>query len=223
MKNIAIKTIATILSFIFSIGSVFIVNAETNDSINDKYKNIILANVYSKEDLEDENFQIDYKELFSYYSQPNTTIPDFVLVYITTNIVSGNWEAEVYDDYILRQDYGYLPFKFGYAIYLPKTNEIFSLSEAYENKIENVDILFTELGIGELIGDMDKDRKITIKDATYIQKCLANIYEFDNDEIWAYIYNSKAPLKYISDFNRDCSRNIKDATAIQRHLAKMEY
>lgn len=56
-------------------------------------------------------------------------------------------------------------------------------------------------------GDADFDGKITIKDATVIQKHLAGIVEFSNAAI------------HFADVVGDSILNIKDATAIQKYLA----
>ena len=132
--------------------------------------------------------------------------------------------GEVFGYYVLMNSSGGYPYAYGYGIFIPSTEEIYDLSVAYKMGIEGIESVFTEVKIGKLIGDMDKDREITIKDATIIQKCLAGISEFDkNDYIIAFSYEDNPPLLYVSDFNRDCNRNIEDATAIQKHLAKMDF
>ncbi|MBQ4105894.1 MAG: dockerin type I repeat-containing protein [Clostridia bacterium] len=61
-----------------------------------------------------------------------------------------------------------------------------------------------------IVGDSNLDGKINIKDATYIQKALADI-------VAPNIFNDKA-----SDTNGDGIVNIKDATTIQKSLADIE-
>ncbi len=64
--------------------------------------------------------------------------------------------------------------------------------------------------VAGIIGDANMDSKISIKDATVIQKYIANIavgFDIDTD---------------IADANRDTKVNIKDATIIQKYLAKFE-
>ena len=56
-------------------------------------------------------------------------------------------------------------------------------------------------------GDANCDGKINIKDATYVQKSLANIVVADNLSTT------------VSDFNKDGKVTIKDATAIQKQIA----
>jgi len=57
------------------------------------------------------------------------------------------------------------------------------------------------------MGDADDDDKITVKDATAIQKHVAKIRKLSKTG------------DYLADFNLDGSVNIKDATAIQKYIA----
>ena len=57
------------------------------------------------------------------------------------------------------------------------------------------------------IGDVNKDGKINIKDATLIQKYLAKLVTFDADQL------------LLADANADNKVNIKDATYIQKKIA----
>ncbi|MBQ8538551.1 MAG: hypothetical protein IJ433_02755 [Ruminococcus sp.] len=76
--------------------------------------------------------------------------------------------------------------------------------------------------IGRPIGDIDRDGKLTILDATKIQCALAGLEEFDvYDELSDYV-SSYGYLEYISDANMDGNRDILDATTIQLKLAKVE-
>ncbi|MBQ9742078.1 MAG: hypothetical protein IJV88_00185 [Ruminococcus sp.] len=98
------------------------------------------------------------------------------------------------------------------------------LIDAYAMGLEGIENAFEEAGVGRLVGDMDLDRELTVKDATNIQKCIAGLMEFSADDfILAFEGAEDAPLQYISDFNRDCERNVKDATAIQKFIAGLEF
>lgn len=57
------------------------------------------------------------------------------------------------------------------------------------------------------LGDVNRDGTVNIKDATAIQKNIAGLISFDEEQ------NS------LADFNEDASVNIKDATAIQKKIA----
>lgn len=61
-----------------------------------------------------------------------------------------------------------------------------------------------------ILGDVNGDGKVNIKDATQIQKFAAMIVEFTDAE------------KLRADVNADGKVNIKDATAIQKFVAKIE-
>lgn len=61
-----------------------------------------------------------------------------------------------------------------------------------------------------ILGDVNGDGKVNIKDATMIQKAAAKIIELTDDE------------KLRADVNADNKNNVKDATAIQKYVAKIE-
>lgn len=73
-----------------------------------------------------------------------------------------------------------------------------------------VEVVFEEEAIPELLGDVNLDQKVNVKDATQIQKAAAKIVEFDEGE------NLRANV------NGDTKVNVKDATAIQKYAAKIE-
>ena len=227
MKKISFALMSVLLILVFMF-SVFNVSAVASTAENNKYYEIIIPKVFEDYDFEDPEFVIYYSELYEYFSSPKTTaenedVPDYVLVNVSSNRIGPMYAAKVFGDYILENDCHEYPFTFGYGIYIPSKEEIYSLSYAYEMNIEGIEKVFTEYGLGKLIGDMDEDNQITIKDATCIQKCLAGISEFAvSDIISAFQNEENPPILYVSDFNRDCKRNIKDATAIQKYLAKID-
>ncbi len=61
-----------------------------------------------------------------------------------------------------------------------------------------------------ICGDVNGDKKITIKDTTLIQKYCAKFFNFSETEMLT------------ADVNDDSKVNVKDATAIQKYLAKIE-
>ncbi|MBR3988911.1 MAG: dockerin type I repeat-containing protein [Clostridia bacterium] len=78
------------------------------------------------------------------------------------------------------------------------------------NEDRTVEVIFEQEAIPELLGDVNLDEKVNIKDATQIQKAVAKIVEFDEGE------NRRAEV------TGDGKVNIKDATAIQKYAAKIE-
>ncbi len=156
--------------------------------------------------------KLNADEGYSYYCLGFGSLPEK-----TDKAVYG-----VYGDYLLRDETQYSPEAFGYNIYLSSESKCMSLREAVNQNISGIDFVFTDYGLGELIGDVNSDGKLNIRDATFIQKCLVNIDEFaTDDEVVGECESGSEVLKYVSDYNRDGERNIKDATAIQKHLAKI--
>lgn len=167
-----------------------------------------------------------YREIFEYYSEENDSeneesTPDYVLIDLTTNLYFEMPVADVWGDRLLSASSGNIPFTYGYAIFIPESEEIYDLTYALTLDIEGVEEATNHIGFAQLIGDTDGDRQLTIKDATYLQKCLAGIEKFsENDDITGYFFESKKNV-YISDYNRDGERNIRDVTAIQKKLANI--
>lgn len=197
------------------------------DSSENKYENTIcsLMGLYDTEPGGHGFYT--YYESYEYFSSDNIVTgdeatPDYVLIYLTSGMVSPAFTADVFGDYLLENCNYEHPFIYGYGIYIPKTQEVIDLLTAYKRGIEGIDNVFTEAKIGRLIGDMDDDRRLTIKDATEIQKCLAGLSD-NFGYLEAYMWSDKSPLIAISDFDRDCEVTIKDATAIQKHIAGLEY
>ncbi|MBQ7999959.1 MAG: hypothetical protein IJ298_01915 [Ruminococcus sp.] len=193
-----------------------------------KYEEIIIPQVFQQYQLEDPYFEIRYREGYEYYSPDSATYdeatPDYVIVYVNCNLAYGMSSIDILGDYVLRESSGSIPYPYGKCIYVPTEDKIYSIPEAYEMNLEGIEKIFTEAGVGELIGDVDKDRELSIKDATHIQKCLAGLTEFDRyDMTDEFVWAEGTALCAISDFNRDGERNIKDATAIQKCLAGLEY
>ncbi len=167
-----------------------------------------------------------YDEGRGYFGPDNTTtgdeaVPDYVLISMQSNVQLPMSVAHVVGDYVLFAESRLSPFTYGYGIYVPSRQIVCDLEEAPGLGVENINAVFENSSFGELIGDMDRDRTITIKDATEIQKCLAGLSDninFNNPPYWEHM-----PIVSIADFSRDREVNIKDATAIQKHIAGLEY
>ncbi len=163
-----------------------------------------------------------YREGYRYYASDENreATPDFVLIETYENISGPAFAAELFGDYVLQSHEHRFPATFGYFIYLPEENEIYSLQKAFDMGLEGVYNVFTEGKLGRLMGDVNKDRRLTIQDATLIQKALAGLEEIENDTIEAFVYSDRENIPTsISDFNRDKKLNIRDATAIQKRIA----
>ncbi len=78
------------------------------------------------------------------------------------------------------------------------------------NEDRTVTVEFGVVELPSLLGDVNCDTKVNIKDATLIQKYIAGLAEISEKGL------------ALSDTNLDENVNIKDATAIQKHIAGME-
>lgn len=78
------------------------------------------------------------------------------------------------------------------------------------NEDRTVEVIFEQEEIPELLGDVNLDQKVNVKDATLIQKYAALLVNFDEGEFLR------------ADVNADGGVNIKDATAIQKYAALIE-
>ena len=166
-----------------------------------------------------------YDELYYYSNQQQhgTTEmgrlnPDYVLIDATAYYPPPANVTEMFGDYVVYSGWG-IPKDLRYYVYTPEDNKIYTLREAYDAELEGIMNIFTDYGLGFILGDMDSDQRLTIKDATYIQKCLAQIEGFtltgEDKSIPDWV------LIDIADVNLDYKTNIKDATAIQKKLANL--
>ncbi|MBQ4569843.1 MAG: dockerin type I repeat-containing protein [Ruminococcus sp.] len=182
-----------------------------------------------------------YEELYYHYETEPTcdeATPDYVLIYGFTDM-TPSYAYGVFGDYIVSGGYA-SPYALPYYVIVPKENcKVYTLREAYDAGLEGIENAFNvykinalgeKLWVAKQIGDADNDREITVKDATFIQKCLAGLQYFpDGDEVWGHCetpgfgHLSYEYTDYISDFNRDGERNIRDATAIQKYIAGFDY
>lgn len=118
----------------------------------------------------------------------------------------------------------YQPFAFGIGVYSVKDDCFYDISSHALYELSELERVWTDIGVGRLIGDMDDDNTLSITDATLIQRCQAGmIYYPTEDQNTHYGEMSENAIKYFSDFDQDGERNITDATAIQRFLAYLPY
>lgn len=223
-RFISISIVATLL-ICLAFANVSAISVDPENKY--KYDEIITPKVFKEWQLQDPDFVINYSERYEYYSSDDIStqdelVPDFVLISLDTNWCIDTFAGDIFGDYVLTTTSAGIPFTYGYGIYVPKTGEVYDLYNAYKIGIEGIENVFTKGGVGRLLGDMDRDRKLTVKDATYIQKILAGVEGFTEPTIHAAEFDNTLPIS-ISDFNRDRVRNIKDATAIQKYIAGLSY
>lgn len=218
------KKLISILLMIVLMLSVVSVTAFAETEENDNLFEVLFVNRYLVDEYFSEIPYYVYDELYYHYDE-NGEI-DWALIY-ECSYNSPPWEYHgVYKDRILM--YGdYSPFCFGYGVYDVKNDkflDVFDTPNIFD-KYEGLEEVLDAKKLGYPFGDADMDKELTILDATFIQRALADLCDFEyEDRIeWYYGYRSWSDLgypKYISDFDRDGERTIMDATTIQKALVR---
>ncbi|MBQ8572220.1 MAG: dockerin type I repeat-containing protein [Ruminococcus sp.] len=140
---------------------------------------------------------------------------DYTLLIKNINIESHSWASDEIFRVVLMNKYSEIlsevlatTGKEEYtAITLePNTTYYLKVVDPWDTK-GDYNVLLAE---GMLLGDVDLDEAVKIKDATLIQKYLAKLATLEGIQISA------------ADVTEDGKVNIKDATAIQKYLAKIE-
>ena len=164
-----------------------------------------------------------YGELYIHYNKDEKTgekIPVYALIFQWSANNEYVQTAHIINDMVF-EDYAGTPFTYNYGIYIFKTGELYDFIEVPDLDLEGKANIYKSVNYRYRMGDNNSDFNLTIQDATYMQKCLANLENFrDDDDITEYFYKPDRKY-YISDYNRDGVRNIRDATAIQKRLAKI--
>lgn len=165
---------------------------------------------------------IEYDEPYYHYDDNGNV--DWAIVYAITLSPPILDTAYIVVEDILIRNIPIGTFGVDYGIYSVEDDRFFSIDRVLDNpKYKDIPEALRTIEAGEIIGDMDYDRKLTVKDATFIQSAIANIVEFPlEDKVVYQTFDFSAlteELTYISDYNRDGNRDIKDATAIQRRVA----
>ncbi len=191
---------------------------------NDKYTDIFY-NYYCDMYCDGEEVSdFRYKTLYEHYDIGSSD-PVYVVSFMSqTGLIPDNYYA-VYGNYVLHNG-GWLPYWLGLYVYTPANGSIYKFDDAYF-AVDDIDACFKSLmenRFAYLIGDVNSDCVLNIKDATFIQKCLAGIEDFDFDHRLIGTWEDPSQqLSHISDFNRDGRCNIKDVTTIQKHIAGLPY
>ncbi len=166
-----------------------------------------------------EMFPYLYREEYAHYSYPSSfsaADPDYILVFAAREPGQPIEPADRIGDYAVSSSAAYGEHH-GYYVYIPATGELHDLRSAVEDTadIEGIGEAFLHMGKrGGMIGDADKDGKLTVRDATYVQKVIAGVEVVDP-------YYGITEL--IRDFDRDDNVNVKDATAIQKCVAGLTW
>ncbi len=155
-----------------------------------------------------------YEELFLVTTDEEGATPDYVLIEIGQGAIYDGAHIEVIGDYVVSTRTNYRSGALPYYVYL-KNGELLTLREAAESGLPVIEDAVWDSDIPcALKGDADGDGVLTVKDATYLQKKLADFkltpaYTFDMAEV-------------VEDFDEDKKLSVKDATAIQKKIAGLE-
>lgn len=175
------------------------------------------------EEYEEDIFYNDYIYEEIYYHRDNNNNIDWVLVMAQTSPPPPANYYWVFGDMVSLRGWS-APFKNMYAVYDVAKNEYidicdlktFDVYDGLKEQIYALNFLYP-------IGDADRDKELTILDATYIQRVLAKLEIQPKDDLTSYLCVTPGELNYLSDIDRDGKRTIIDATAIQMKLAKLDY
>ncbi|MBE6824218.1 MAG: hypothetical protein E7513_02610 [Ruminococcaceae bacterium] len=178
---------------------------------------------------EDQNWYAYEAPCYEYFSEANDTdIPDWILAFGAYMGLSPMPCYGVFGDYYIQNGNYLYPYSLGYYVYVPSESKFYTLEEAWEADFEGIENAFTEYllveDIAGYIGDADGDNKLSIIDATFIQRTLVGLCVFDSsDDLTAHTkVTDTAELSYVSDIDGDGKRTVLDATAIQRKLAQLD-
>ncbi len=168
----------------------------------------------------------NYDEVYYHYvdaNNPDSEI-DWGIIHYLCNAGSPAMVKYLVFDRVITNYYIDAMFGSGWAIYDVKLNQFMPLVYTDISKYDGLEEALNKAKVGNPLGDADFDGVLTISDATYIQRVLADLCEYNvNDDLSIYGTwgkNYENPLNYISDIDGDGNRTIMDATAIQVKLAK---
>ena len=168
---------------------------------------------------------IDYELLYE-HKDANGEVDWALIKGAESGAVSGKWSEPAYYEFgnrVMTVDYAKRPFAFGMGVYIAKYDRFFDVNAPEFRELDDLERVWTQMGAGRLMGDMDGNNCLEIIDAVMIQRCQAEMTDYPTED-----YNyppewEEGAIKYFSDFDQDGVRNITDATAIQRFLANLSY
>ena len=169
----------------------------------------------------------EYDEIYEHTDENGKT--DWVL--IQANAASAHpdmvgWTSPAYFEFgnrVLEIEDRYEPFAFGMGVFSVKHDRFFDVSAPELYELDDLERVWTKIGEGRLIGDMDGDNKLTSVDAALIRRCAAGMQDYPESDKNIPSDMVENPLTYFSDFDQDGERTIMDVTAIQRYLANLPY
>lgn len=143
----------------------------------------------------------------------------YFLINASTNIAMEVLGTERFNGYIIEDNDWNIPSKFGCLAINPETNDVITLEDGINNGTIDTAVLYKEYCNTTqypffpfkmyMLGDINGDKELSIKDVTELQKALAGMREIKKT-----YYGTDS----IFDFNGDGDVDVKDATAIQKAL-----
>lgn len=164
-----------------------------------------------------------YDELYEHQGSSGTT--DWVLCRI--EMKGGPESLATFRDIIGNRvvehgAYFDMPFRSYYGLYDAADDILVPIDSGMLDEYDGLAQAFDKVGEGRMLGDLDGDDRITVIDATLIQRCAAKMRDYPEDDELGMMYHDHV-IWYYSDFNRDGARSVLDATCIQRYLAGQTY
>ena len=166
-----------------------------------------------------------YFEQYHHYvdeTDPDSEI-DWVLVYGGDMNYTQGKVKQVVGRRVLFADESSSPFVFKYAVYDVAKDEFYPIDEKLFDVYDGLEEAFynEEVGVaGMKLGDADRDKKLTVIDATIIQRAVAQLGEFDAEDDISDYKAIGTNVDFISDFDCDGYRTVLDATGIQLYLVE---
>ena len=153
----------------------------------------------------------------------NGTVVEYTLVFPQ---MQAGFPREGYDqigEYVVSYANVYRPYRVGWYVYSAIDDKVYTLTEAYNMNMNGITEAFeclTENGFCAITGDVDCDGKLSVKDATMLQKQIAGIVS--NDPFVEIKHMTHMTYFGAKDINMDVKIDVKDVTAIQKRVAGIE-
>lgn len=164
-----------------------------------------------------------YSECYVHYGKDEKTgekAPVYALIFqFPVHEQETEQTAHIVNDMVFEQWYKGLPFTYGYGVYVFETGEFYDFIDVPALDLDGKTNIYKSVNYRYRMGDNNGDYNLTIQDVTYLQKCLAELENFREDDDITEYFNDPEREVYISDYNQDGVRDIKDATAMQKRIA----
>lgn len=139
------------------------------------------------------------------HNESSESAPDYVVFEACVGGADTAFITRQFGDYLVTHHEIHSLYELSHYVYVPSEQKVYTLKEAWENADIDISAAFESGCVGRHRGDANLDGSFDIRDATYIQKYLAQFDGFENTGFMNY------------DGDNDIT--IKDATAIQKALA----